>query len=182
MDERGVRADGIEAPRDARLCKKRGGLQDRRETDMRRYLLAALLTFAGGALAHAQTLDQQERYAMLDQRERCAMQAKQSFEEIRARQAQELKGSRQTAAVYQSYYHRKTRKCLALIKTIYYMSNGAISNFATLIDANERRAYATYWEKSDATTSFCELTPSLHEKTNCTVRQFDKFVAGYLEE
>jgi hypothetical protein len=128
-------------------------------------------------------LDRQERYAMLDHRESCAMQAKRSFDEIRARQAQELNGSTQTAAVYQSHYYRKTGKCLALIKTIYYMSTGAISKFATLIDVNERRAYATYWEKSDTTTPLCELTPNLREKTNCTTRkQFDKFVAGYLEE
>jgi Tfp pilus assembly protein PilV len=62
-------------------------MRDGRETDVRRYLLAALVVFAG-ALAHAQTLYRQERYAILDQQERCAMQAKQSFEEIRVRQAQ----------------------------------------------------------------------------------------------
>jgi hypothetical protein len=150
---------------------------------MRKYVIAALVTLTGGALAHAKTLDQQVRYAVLDQRERCAMQAKRSFEEIRTRQAQELKESKQTAALYQSHYYRKTGKCLALIKTIHYMSTGAISNFTTLIDTNERRPYATYWEKSDSATPFCELSPSLREKTNCTTReQFDKFVAGYLDE
>jgi hypothetical protein len=70
------------------------------------------------------------------------------------------------------------------------MIGGQSSNTAYLIDANERRQYATYvwisrkdkkyWEVPP---TVCELSGSLSDKKNCATREeFDKFVAGYLEE
>jgi hypothetical protein len=73
-------------------------------SDMRRYLLAALVTFTGGALAHAQTPDQQER---------CAMKVKQLFW--------------QSWGEYHGHYSNKTGKCFALLVN-------KITDFGSIID------------------------------------------------
>jgi hypothetical protein len=150
---------------------------------MKRYPLFAIAIFAGGVIAHAQTLDQQER---------CAVQAKRSFQERQARDLAEIKqmgGSQRISGDYQSHYFTKTGKCLMLIETT-DMMGGTSSNTAYLIDANEGRSYATYvwmsrkdkkyWEVPPTA---CELSPSLRDKKNCKTREeFDAFVAGYMEE
>ena len=151
---------------------------------MIRYALAAAIAFAAGAIAHAQTLDQQER---------CATQAKRSFQDIAARDLAEQKQlggmSRRISADYQSHYNTKIGKCLMLVETT-DMLGGENSTTAYLIDANECRPYATYvwisrkdkkyWEVPPTA---CELAPSLREKRDCKTREeFDAFVAEYLEE
>jgi hypothetical protein len=148
----------------------------------------ALATIAIGALifvsaGHAQTLDQQER---------CSMEAKRSFQEIEAKDLAEGKavGVSQIGSDYQSHYNNKMGKCLMLVEKTSMLGGGNSSTTAYLIDANERRPYATYvwisrkdkkyWEVPPTA---CELDPSMREKRTCKTREeFDSFVAGYLEE
>jgi hypothetical protein len=150
---------------------------------MRNYRLAALLAIFAASAGHAQSLDQQER---------CANQAKRSFQEIQARDLAEQKQigvGQRASADYQSHYYTKTSNCLMLVETTDMLA-GTQSNTAYLIDANERRQYATYvwmsrkdkkyWEVPPTA---CELVPSLREKKSCKAREeFDAFVAEYMEE
>jgi hypothetical protein len=143
----------------------------------------ALAAIFVGSPAHAQTLDQQER---------CAMEAKRSFQEIQAHDLAEQKqvGGQRTSADYQSHYNTKTGKCLMLVETTDMLAGGTSSTTAYLMDANERRQYATYLWMSrkdkkywEVPPTVCELDPSLREKQTCKTREeFDGFVAGYLEE
>jgi hypothetical protein len=100
-----------------------------------------------------------------------------------------LEGLAGNSADYQSHYDTKIGKCLMLVETS-DLVNGETSNTAYLIDANERRPYATYvwmsrkgkkyWEVPPLA---CELAPSLRDKKDCKTREeFDAFVAKYLEE
>jgi hypothetical protein len=147
-----------------------------RGSDMRRYLLAAVITFAGAALAHAQTPDQQER---------CAMNTKQIFS--------------QTWSDYKSHYSIKTGKCFALLirKSTDF---GIIVDELLLVDViddpaigdpDEGRHYAAYVQttipdKPEYPAPFhCYLIPiqSLREIKDCKTREeFDAFVAPYLNE
>lgn len=89
----------------------------------------------------------------------------------------------------QSHYNTKLGKCLMLVETTDMLGPQA-STTAYMMDANERRQYATYlwisrqdkkyWEVPPMT---CELTPSLREKKFCTSREeFDTFIASYMED
>jgi hypothetical protein len=93
---------------------------------------------------------------------------------------------------YQSHFNTKINRCLMLIhrRTVLPLSTN-LSNQArqaVLIDANERRYYATYIERqlAEETKSKierCELRPGVRQRTVCTTREeFDGFVARYLEE
>ena len=127
------------------------------------------------------------RSQTLDDQERCAAQAQKAF--------QQLENERKTAPFanetsiissdYESHYNTKLKKCLMLIET--QMSTG---NLVTLMDAYERRGFASYvwvmcegkkyWEVPP---TFCELTPTHSEKKYCADRDgFDAFVASYMEE
>jgi hypothetical protein len=74
---------------------------------MRKYLLAALITFAGGTLANAQTLDQQEQ-------ERCAADAKRAYQDGLGEEGI-MSGSDwgKPMVIYQSHYNVKTRSVWA---------------------------------------------------------------------
>lgn len=100
-------------------------------------LVTSLLSVFIATTGHAQTLDQQER---------CAMQAKRSFQEIQANDSAEQKqvGGQRLSADYQSHYNTKTGKCLMLVETTDMLAGGTSSTTAYLLDANERRQYATY--------------------------------------
>jgi hypothetical protein len=132
--------------------------------------------------AHSQTLDQQER---------CAQQARRAFQEIQAEAKITSKqwGSQEISSDHQSHYNTKSGKCLMLVETTTSHTGGETSMSAYLMDANERRQYASYlwisrkgkkyWEVPPTS---CELTPSLKEKKLCRSREeFDEFVAGYME-
>jgi hypothetical protein len=151
---------------------------------MRNCALTTALTVIFIANAgHAQTLDQQEK---------CAIEAKRSYQDIQAHDLAEQKqvGGQRISADYQSHYNTKTGKCLMLVETTDMLGGGTSSTAAYLMDANERRPYATYLWMSrkdkkywDVPPTACELNPSLREKRTCKTREeFDGFVAGYLEE
>lgn len=144
---------------------------------------AALIALLVANAGRAQTLDQQER---------CATQAKRAYQEIQASDLAEGKaiGVSEIDSNYRSHYNTKMGKCLMLVKKNRMLGAGNSSTTAYLIDANERRPYATYvwisqkdkkyWEVPP---SACELDRSLREKKTCKTREeFDAFVAGYLEE
>jgi hypothetical protein len=146
-------------------------------------LVTSLLSVFIATTGHTQTLDQQER---------CAVQAKRSFQEIQATDSAEQKklGGERLSGDYQSHYNTKSGKCLMLVETTDMLAGGTSSTTAYLIDANERRQYATYLWMSrkdkkywEVPPTACELVPSLREKTFCKSREeFDAFVAQYLEE
>jgi hypothetical protein len=139
---------------------------------MRRYLLAAIITFGGGALAHAQTLDQQER---------CALQAKRVLHEG---------GTLWQTGEYQSHYSNETGKCFALLVNKITDRRGIIDAIFLVdpveVDPDERHPYAIYMQvtlpgRSDIVQ--CDLIPRFREMTHCNSREeFDAFVARYLEE
>jgi hypothetical protein len=149
---------------------------------MRTYVLVVVFIFANGALGHSQSLDQQER---------CALQAKRSYQEIDARHRahqKQLGGMSQFSGDYQSHYNTKTGKCLMLVKTSEMLGEGVqMSNTVYMMDANERRQYATYlWAKRNDKKPWvtCELSaPLLENRYGCSTREeFDAFVAPYLKE
>jgi hypothetical protein len=150
---------------------------------LRLALAAFILMMVGVRTANAQSLDQQER---------CASQAKRSFQERQASDLAEQKqvGGNRISADYQSHYDTKIGKCLMLVETNDMISGGTSSITAYLIDANERRPYASYvwmsrkdkkyWEVPPVA---CELSPSLRDKRDCKTREeFDAFVAKYMDE
>jgi len=94
------------------------------------------------------------------------------------------------SADYQSHYNTKLGKCLMLVETTDMLFGSQFTTTAYVMDANERRQYATYgwtsrqgkkyWEVPPTT---CELTPSLRDKRFCSSREeFDAFAASYMEE
>lgn len=149
---------------------------------MREIALAAVASIACATSSPAQTLDQQER---------CAQQARRAFQELDSKDRIEGKqlGMTRTSGDYQSHYNTKLGKCLMLVETT-DMFGSSPSTTAYVMDANERRVYATfvwmnlqgkkYWEVPPTT---CELTPSLREKKLCATREeFDAFISSYMEQ
>jgi hypothetical protein len=151
---------------------------------MRLALATVLSAVAFGPIARAQSLDQQEQ---------CSQQAKHAYAEQEAQnradtQEMGLKTVRMSGD-YQSHYNVKLGKCLMLIERRDIVGS-QFTTTAYVIDANERRQYATYvWMSRDGKKYWevppmaCELNPSLREKRPCKTRdEFDEFVALYMEE
>jgi hypothetical protein len=137
------------------------------DPDMRKYLLAALITFAGGTLAHAQMLDQQEH---------CAMQAKRTFERFFARD-QQLSAVGLSFDYRRSHYNTRIGKCLMLITV------GDIQ--ALLIDPINMYEYAFYFQQNDKILCGLILNPDDGPPAikDCKTREeFDASVDRYLEE
>jgi hypothetical protein len=151
---------------------------------MRRALAIILIAIAFGSIARAQSLDQQER---------CAQQAKRAYAELDAQNGAETqKMGIETVRIsgdYQSHYNVKLGKCLMLVERSDMLGSQSITT-AYVMDANERRQYATYvWMSREGKKYWevppmaCELTPSLREKRFCKTREeFDEFAAPYMEE
>ncbi len=151
---------------------------------MRRALAVTLIAIAFGSIARAQSLDQQER---------CAQQAKRAYAELDAQNGTETqKMGLETVHIsgdYQSHYNVKLGKCLMLVERSDMLGSQSITT-AYVMDANERRQYATYvWMSREGKKYWevppmaCELTPSLREKRFCKTREeFDEFAAPYMEE
>jgi hypothetical protein len=134
---------------------------------------------ASGVMARGQSLQEQGV---------CAKQAQRTFQEDW--QKPQLPANFTTVSQnYQSHFNTKLRKCLVLIECTLSEGKELITS-AQLMDAYERRMYASYFRTSNQSeefwqviTSNCEITPSFHEKTHCTSREeFDAFVAKYMEE
>ncbi len=151
---------------------------------MRRALAIILIAIAFGSIARAQSLDQKER---------CAQQTKRAYAELDAQNGTETqKMGLETVHIsgdYQSHYNVKLGKCLMLVERSDMLGSQSITT-AYVMDANERRQYATYvWMSREGKKYWevppmaCELTPSLREKRFCKTREeFDEFAAPYMEE
>ena len=141
---------------------------------------AALVIIGFNAkLAYSQTLDLQ---AM------CATQARKAFQDWDA-EAKGAFGSKRVMADYQSHYNTKIKKCLVLINTLDQVGNELLTDIH-LLDAFERRYYASYgWSSKrgkkywEVPPLICELIPSSRQKKICTTyEEFEAFVAEYMEE
>jgi len=149
-------------------------------------LLWALILVASGSFACAYTIDVQER---------CASQARAAFQELENENKEKYNPStlvRNIASNYQNHYNSELDRCLLLIKRVFILP--LATNLSDqqrqmiLVDANERRPYATFVETQLATETRaridkCELEPHIHQKAACLTRNdFDAFVATYLEQ
>jgi len=127
-------------------------------------------------LAHAQSLERQDI---------CAVQARKAYQEWQQDEWNQtrVRGVSRVSSEYRSHYNIKLQKCLILIE-LTSMVDKSTANSAILMDAYERRPYASYLSFSDKPTPMsCELIPSLQQKKYCSTREeFDAFVASYLEE
>ncbi|MFL6796280.1 MAG: hypothetical protein ACJ8F3_02590 [Xanthobacteraceae bacterium] len=143
--------------------------------------VAAIAFIACSTFVYAQSLDQQER---------CAQQASRAFQQIdtEAKATNKRMGFSPVSNDYQSHYNTKIGKCLILVETA-TMLGDQLNTSANLMDAIERRYYASYlWisrkdnKNGQVLPSICELIPSVRAKKLCTSREeFDEFVAGYME-
>jgi hypothetical protein len=148
---------------------------------VRRALAIILIAIAFGSIARAQSLDQQER---------CAQQARRAYAELETQNGAETQKTVRLSGDYQSHYNVKLGKCLMLVERRDMLNDSQFTTTAYVIDANERRQYATYvWMSREGKKYWevppmaCELTPSLREKRFCKTREeFDEFVAPYMEE
>jgi hypothetical protein len=139
---------------------------------------------AFGPIAHAQSLDQQER---------CAQQAKRAYTEKDAQDRADMQkmgtGHSRAFGDFQSHYNVKLGNCLMLVETT-DMSGSEFIKTAYITDANERRLYAIYvWMSKEGKKYWevppmsCDLIVSMLEKRACKTREeFDAFVAPYMEE
>jgi hypothetical protein len=98
---------------------------------------------------------------------------------------------------YQSHYNTKLNRCLMLTTDLHALQDDNVE-VVTLVDANERRKYATYQEmqsheavakdlqtgtKTSGKVLSCKLAPSIRHETTCKNREeFEAFVAKYMEE
>ena len=149
--------------------------------------LFGVLIFAfSGPLAKAHTLDLQER---------CASQARAAFRELENDNSEKYNSStlvQKIPSKYQNHYNKKLDRCLLLIDRIMVLplskNLSDQQRQSILVDANERRPYATLIETQLATEprarlDMCELAPQIRMKTACSVRSdFDAFVATYMEQ
>ena len=146
---------------------------------MRASIVLAIGAILLSTLGRSQTLDLQ---AM------CAEQARKAFQEWEHAIKNDPEGKlfRTVSSHYQRHYNTKLKKCLVLIEAIRMLDNQQ-SIVADLIDAFERRPYASYHgilrEGKEGAPMTCKLTASYRQKKKCTTREeFDAFVAGYMEE
>ena len=149
-------------------------------------IFLAIAFVACGPRAHAQTLEVQER---------CATAAGKAFQQLEGENDAKYDAStliRKGVARFQSHYNTRLDRCLLLISRVEVLPLTAnLSNQqrqSALVDANERRYYATYIEtqlasEPRAKIERCELRPTMRHKLVCTTRgEFDAFVATYLEQ
>ena len=93
-------------------------------------------------------------------------------------------GEQQHSGTYQSHYDTKLKRCLMLTTDLHALQDDNVE-VVTLVDANERRKYATYQEMQSTSGKVlsCKLTPSIRHETTCKNREeFEAFVAKYMEE
>jgi hypothetical protein len=154
---------------------------------MRSAAFFVMIAFAVcGTPAHSQSLDLQER---------CAAEASSAFRQLEGENAAKYNQStliQKAVADFQSHYNTTLNRCLLLINRVSVLPLSTnLSNqqrHSVLVDANERRYYATYLETQLAVETKpkierCELRPTMRYKTACSTRgEFDAFVATYLEQ
>jgi hypothetical protein len=144
-----------------------------------RLCLGVLCLLLTATTASAQSLEQQGV---------CAKQAKIAFDEWNADYTTN-KLPKPVTIDYQSHYNTKLNKCLIYIEATQPAGQGFLTT-AVLMDAFERRVYASYawstrpnkkyWEVPPTNS---DLIPTSQDKRTCTSKdEFDAFVAKYMEE
>ncbi len=142
-------------------------------------ILSVVIVVACAPTAHSQSLPQQGQ---------CAVQAKTAYQEFEAewKQGGEIE---LVTSNYESHYNAKLQKCLMLLSmTNFSKRTQKLSETVILVDAYERRGYASYmWidrnNLPDTIPFLCTLTPTHDETKTCTTRaEFDAYVAGYMEQ
>jgi hypothetical protein len=129
---------------------------------MREIALTAMVLIAGTTSNYAQSLDQQER---------CAQQSFRFYQ----KEFGFVQSDPTREGYYQSHYNTKLGKCLVWVKIQNIEKAELDASF--LVDANELREYAFYFEHGR-----CVLKPSLRQEIACTSREFYAFIASYMEE
>jgi hypothetical protein len=148
----------------------------------------------------------------LDTQEQCASQARKAFQELEnenksdanRQKALQLLSEELSGSNYQSHYNTKLNRCLILMTDFYHSSSDYPRQSqhgreeVTLVDANERREFASYGEKKldeakqeewrtekkiSGQEIFCKLMPSIFQERTCKNREeFEAFVMKYMEE
>src|SRR5215472_4767069 len=122
----------------------------------------AAIVAIGAVTARAQSLQQQEI---------CANQAKVYFQENSADDPKLSKdGDQSIGAGYVGHYNTKLNRCFVLVDSTSLGPNGQFFTSTQLVDAFERRIYATYYWMSHKDKKYwevppisCELTPTSPE-------------------
>jgi hypothetical protein len=148
------------------------------------FVLIALAACANPA--HSQSLDVQER---------CAAEADNTFRQLESEHGAKYDFATlipRAVGNFQSHYNTRLNRCLLLVSRVTVIPPAAnLSNQlrqSFLVDANERRYYASYVEtqlasETEPKIDRCELRPTILYKTVCKTRsEFDAFVAAYLEQ
>jgi hypothetical protein len=134
-------------------------------------LICIVALVGATSVTRAQTLDQQER---------CASSARKFFNEMQAEVNVEAREPKSPTSVfssdYESHYNTTLNRCLILVKKV--LRSGLT---VYLVDANERREYAYYFD-NDGHISCTLTTSSAKPVTYCKTKQeFDEFVARHME-
>ena len=124
----------------------------------------------------------------LDDQEICAKQAKVAFDGYYSARGSAIKP---ISVDYRSRYNPKLNRCFVFIRTSDIVGNQIVTG-AVLIDAFERRIYASYSFTSPETNKKyvaigpqlkCVLAPLDQAQTPCSSKEeFDTFVAKYMEK
>ena len=124
----------------------------------------------------------------LDDQEICAKQAKVAFEGYYSGRGSTVKP---ISVNYRSRYNLKLNRCFVSIQTSDMVGNQIVTG-AVLIDAFERRIYASYSFTSPEPNKkyvgigpqlSCVLAPLGQAQTHCSSKdEFDAFVAKYIEQ
>jgi hypothetical protein len=135
------------------------------------------------------------RSQSLGNQERCAAAANNAFRQLESENDARYDSPtliHKVVSNFQSHYNSKLKRCLLLVNRVTVLppatnlSNQQRQSF--LVDANERRYYASYAETQLASETKpkidrCELRPTMRYKTECKGRgEYDAFVATYLEQ
>jgi hypothetical protein len=123
------------------------------------------------------------RSQSLDLQAKCASQAQKTFEEFESEDKDSLMGAI-THEEFQSHYNTKLNRCLLLLTKTDAFTKPDIVVYSSwfLIDANERRKYASFVERGSSVVS-CQLKPSVFQERPCKTREeFNAFVAPYMED
>ena len=96
----------------------------------------------------------------------------------------------QISGDYRSHYNPKLNECFVLIERTVETGGGELSTSSQLMDAFERRIFATYSWTSRKGTNYrevppagCVLTPTAWGIILCSSKEaFDAFVSKYMED
>jgi hypothetical protein len=147
---------------------------------MRVALTIALVVASSVAQAQTATLQEQGL---------CAKQARLAFQNWKGDATDKKLGTKTISQDYQNHFSLKFNRCFILIEYMFQMGPEFVTS-VTLMDAYERRVYASYtWSTKkdkkywEVPPTLCLMTPASLQTTSCSSRdEFDEFVATYMEQ